>query len=365
MKLSWTLSAYIGRQFLSCLLAATLALFLIVVFFDALETTRLVFRREESGGWPAVLAMVPLKAPSLLEKVVPYGTLLGAVFAFWRLNRHHEAVVVRAAGVSIWQFLLAPVLLAVAAGAFSVALFNPLSSALLLKHEILEARHVRGKPSLAALSNRGLWFRQATDDGSYVLHARGISMGDFRVRGVIVFRFADGDRFVARMDAPSATLEDGRWRIERPTIAAPGQRPRRVPAARLPTNLTRENMHDSFAPPEAISFWALPAFVASLENAGFSGVRHRLHWHAHLALPLTLAAVVLLAATFSLRPGRRLNGAYLLAAGVGMGFLLYFLTDLSHALGAASRIPVEMSAWSPALAGIMIGLALLLHLEDG
>ena len=49
--------------------------------------------------------MALLKVPTMVEKAIPFSALLGAMFAFWRLNRHHEFVVARAAGVSIWQFL--------------------------------------------------------------------------------------------------------------------------------------------------------------------------------------------------------------------------------------------------------------------
>ena len=90
-----------------------------------------------------------------------------------------------------------------------------------------------------------------------------------------------------------------------------------------------------------------------------------LHWHTHLALPLMLAAVVILAATFSLRPIRRGGAALLLVSGIGTGFLLYFLSDVVYALGVSSKLPVVLAAWSPALITAFLGVSVLLHLEDG
>ena len=365
MRLSRTLSFYIGRQFFLSFICFTLGLILVISIFDTLELFRRVSDRQDGVSVQVVLSMALLKLPTMTEKAIPFSALLGAIFAFWRLNRNNEFVVARAAGVSIWQFLAPSIVFAILIGLLKIAVFNPFSSAMLLKYEILEAKYIRGKSSLAALANEGLWFRQSTGDGNYILHARNIIPREMRIEKVIVFLMQDADRFVARIDAPNAALEDGFWRLERAVVTAPNRAPAIYDIRLLPTDLTPGNINDSFAPPETISFWALPGFINILEKTGFSGVRHRLHWHTHLALPLMLAAVVILAATFSLRPIRRGGTAVLLVLGVGTGFLLYFLSDVVYALGVSSKLPVIMAAWSPALITSFLATAVLLHLEDG
>ena len=117
--------------------------------------------------------------------------------------------------------------------------------------------------------------------------------------------------------------------------------------------------------PETISFWELPAFIRVLENAGFSAVRHRLYWHRLLAGPLLLFAMVLLAATFSLRPPRRGGTLALALAGIAAGFLLYFVSNVVAALGQNASIPVALAAWTPVGVSTLVAVTLLLHLEDG
>ncbi|MEC7489054.1 MAG: LPS export ABC transporter permease LptG [Pseudomonadota bacterium] len=365
MRLSRTLSFYIGRNFLGSLIAFTLGLVAVIAMIDTLELFRRASTNAQTPVLQAVISMALLKLPTLIERTIPFSALLGAMFAFWRLNRHHEYVVARAAGVSIWQFLAPPIAIAILVGLFKIAVFNPFSSAMLLKYEILEAKYIRGKSSLAALANQGLWFRQSTSEGNYILHARNILQREMRLQRVTVFLMQDGDRFVGRIDAPSAILENGFWRLDDTIVTAPNQAPTRSVIRRIPTDLTRNNINDSFAPPETISFWALPGFIRVLENTGFSGLRHRLHWHSHLALPLMLTAVVVLAAIFSFRPIRRGGTAIILVSGISTGFLLYFLTDVVYALGVSSKVPVIMAAWSPAVITAFLGTAALLHLEDG
>ena len=108
VTLSRTFSSYVGRQFLFSFLAFTIGLLAIIMLFDTLELFRRVSARAEVAGTSTVITMALLKLPTMAEKLIPFSALLGAMFAFWRLNRYNEFVVARAAGVSIWQFLAPP-----------------------------------------------------------------------------------------------------------------------------------------------------------------------------------------------------------------------------------------------------------------
>jgi lipopolysaccharide export system permease protein len=363
-RVSTTLNFYIGRQFLARVFLIVLGLVAIILLFDTLELIR-----RTSGNKDAsigiVISMALFKTPRMIEKTIPFAVLFGAMFLFWRLNRSNEIVVVRSAGVSGWQFLTPIIALAIVIGAVSVTVFNPLSAAMLLRYEQLEAKFIRGKSSLAAVSDEGIWLRQATDTGHYILHASNISPNEVRLNDVVIFLMQGKDRFVGRIDAPIARLKKGYWLLEKARVTGPDQPPRQLDRYRVDTDLTPENIQDSFAPPETMSFWDLPKFIAVLEAAGFSGLRHQLYWNSQLALPLLLTGMVLLAATFSLRQTRRGGTGLLLIGGIVSGFLLYFLSDVVSALGISARIPVILAAWSPAVVSCLLGAAMTFHLEDG
>jgi len=72
-----------------------------------------------------------------------------------------------------------------------------------------------------------------------------------------------------------------------------------------------------------------------------------------------------IAAAFSLRGPRRGGVAMIIGAGVLMGFLLYSLSDIAFALALSAKVPAPLAAWAPAVASMLLGTALLLHLEDG
>jgi len=364
MRLSPTLLGYIGRQF-AVALAAILAVMLTIVFtFDSIELLRRAAGRPDVPT-ELVLQMALLKLPQMAEQLSPFVVLFAAMVTFWRLTRSHELTVARSAGVSVWQFLVPIAGFAILFGVFKTTAINPAAAVLYGNFERVEAQLLRGRSSLLAVADSGVWLRQIDAGGNSVVHARRVASQEMALFDVVILNFEGEDRFVGRIDAASARLADGHWAVSDAWISAP-ERPSRFEANyRVPTTMTAEQIQDSFSSPLTISFWELPSFIRMLEAAGFSATRHRIHWHQLVAGPLLLAAMVLIAATFSLRPHRRGGTGYLVVAGISVGFTLFFVSSLVGALGQSGAIPVVLAAWTPAVVSAMLGAAMLLHLEDG
>lgn len=367
MRLSSTLSFYIGRHFLFCFLACFGMFLLLVLLFDSIELLRRTASKPDVS-FADVVEMAIYRLPQLGQKTFPFAVLFGGMIAFWRLARTHELVITRAAGVSAWQFLFPVLLLAAALGAFHISVVNPVASTMLSKYERLEATHLKGQENYLAVSASGLWLRQANELGQSVVHANSIIQQgiDVELSDVVVFVYEGVDTFHERIDAEYARLEDGFWYMRNVKVQKPEEAAARYEEYWLETDLTLGKIQDSFAPPETMSFWDLSDFIRTLEEAGFSAVRHKLHLNTLLASPLLMCAMVLIAATFTLRQSSRRGGTtFIISMGVLTGFLLYFFSDVVYALGLSDSIPVTLAAWTPSGVATLLGLGMLLHLEDG
>ena len=78
-----------------------------------------------------------------------------------------------------------------------------------------------------------------------------------------------------------------------------------------------------------------------------------------------LGAMVLIAASFSMRLARRGGVAILIGSGILFSFFILFLSDVVQALGLANTIPALLAAWTPACVTLLIGLSILLYMEEG
>ena len=365
MKLSPTLSRYVGRRYVLHLLFITFILLGIIYLFDTVELLRRASKRDDVP-FSLVLTMGLYKLPDMGQLILPFAILFSAMFTFWQLNRRHELIVVRSAGFSAWQFLAPVVGIALFIGALQITVINPVSAALLSRFETLESRHLSERRSYVTLLREGLWLRQGMDDGSHIiLHAGRIDMPLWVLHDVMVLFFSPDDGFIRRIDSPTARIESGQWRFEDALSNRPETKPERLPLVTLPTELTAEDIEDSFSSPKALSFWNMPGFIKTMESTGFDATRVKIHFESLLAQPLMFAAMILLAAAVSLRPPRNHGTLILILLGVGIGLMVFFLSSFLQALGASHQIPALLASWSPPLVALLLGVAIMLNLEDG
>ena len=220
-----------------------------------------------------------------------------------------------------------------------MTVFSPVAAAFLSQYARLEARYVQGQASQLAVSSTGLWLRQGDAEHQSVIHALRVADQGVHLEEVTVFSYNGLDRFAGRIDAATADLEPGRWRLSDAWISGADGLPQHHPMHDLPTELTPAQIQESFASPDTISFWDLPRFIANAEDAGFSALRHRLYWYSLLALPLLFSAMVFMAASFSFRFSRLGGVPQLVLAAVLSGFGVYFLDTMTEALGRSGILP--------------------------
>lgn len=364
MRQSVTLSLYLGRHYLVATLSVFVVLALLAYTFDTVELLRRASGRVEAT-LDLVLEMSLLKLPELTTHLFPFAALFGGMLALSRLTRSQELTVTRAAGVSVWQFLFPGLAISFLLGAFVVTVYNPVSAAMLARFESIEAKVLRGRSSMLAVSSGGLWLREADSHGQIVVHALRVARQGIQLHDAIFFYYEGSDRFIKRIDAASATLESGQWELRNAAISYPDKPAEWHETLKVPTTLTFDRIQESFASPSTISFWQLPDFIHTLETAGFSAARHRMHYYSLLTVPVLLCAMLLIAASFSLRLTRRGGIGLTLAGGVAAGFLFFFSVEVMEPFGLNGTLPVSLAAVAPTAVFVMLGVSLLFHLEDG
>jgi lipopolysaccharide export system permease protein len=370
MTLPITLSLYITRQFAAAVSGMLLALSGLVALFDFIELLRRSISKPDAT-FALVTEIAALRLPYIAMQVLPFAVLLGGMLCFWRLTRSSELVVARAAGVSAWEFLAAPTCCAMLFGMIATAAISPLSSAMFARAEAMDNVYLKAGGGPLALSGGQLWLRQSdhalSPKGVAIFHAHGVELQGKRLTAsqVSVFRLDGRDRLLSRIEAGQATLVAGAWQFQNARTIRPEQMPEQPTTISLPTDLTVARVQESFAAPDTLSFWALPGFIALLDRSGFSTIRHRQHYQGLLALPLLCATMALVGAGFSMRPARRGGVAQMIGSGVATGFALFVISKIAEEFGQNGALPLVLAAWAPAVAGLMLALALLLHTEDG
>lgn len=363
------LSLYVVRRFLWTFLQVLFIFWAVLLMIDMVEQLRRLSGQEIGLGEAFRLAL--MNTPASLYQILPLIVILSSIALFLAFARSSELVVIRASGRSGLHFLMAPLIAALLIGAFSVAVLNPLVAATQKEFKRLWTAAAEGVASTLSVSDSGLWLRQGAPEGQTVIHATRANPDGTALYGVTFMLFAPDSAPVARIEAEQADLVPGAWRLsqaKRWDLAR--QNPERDAESLeegmlLASNLTAERIRDGFGDPSSVPFWGLPSYSAALEDAGFSARAHRLWFHMELAQPLLLAAMVLVAAGFTMRPTRFGGTGVLVVLAVLGGFSIFFLRNFAEVMGENGQIPILLAAWAAPLAAVFLALGLLLHVEDG
>ena len=365
MRFPAKISLYMAAQFLLWLGIGLLVFISLIYLIDSVE----VLRRSANKNVPysVILQISLLHLPNLLQQVAPFAFLFGALLCFNKLTRTRELIVARASGVSVWQFLLPAILISLLIGVFIIVFYNPLSAMMNNRASQLESKYLENENSLITVSKSGLWLKERAgpDQGEVLITAASITPDSRNFKDMTIFEFGKDKKLFRRIDAKSGSLLNQQWLLSNVIINVPGVLTEKHTQYSIPTKLSLSQIQDSFNAPNTISFWALPDFINTLEASGFSALRHKLYYHNILTTPIMLATMVLIAAVFALRFSQRGKNGWLISGGVLTGFFFYFITRVTASFGMAGDMPIVLAAWTPTFIFVLIGIWLLLHLEDG
>jgi lipopolysaccharide export system permease protein len=331
---------------------------------DMIELLRMS-RRATDLSVATLLWIAALRLPAFTEILLSFAVLIGSIGALLTLNRKSELAVMRAGGMSVWQFLRPGLIVSLALGIVAVTLYNPLAAAARSEAERLVAEAFGKEASLLATAGETSWFRQDGADGQSVMTARATADQGLSLAGVIVFQFDREGRFVERIDADRASLNDGFWDLTRALVSRPAREPEMFERYAVSTYLSRERIADALGSEIAISFWQLPPLIEVAEKTGLSAAKYKMQYALLLSRPMLLITMVILAATVSLKSFRSGGIQTMVLTGMVGGIGFFLLTEVSRQIGMAGLVSPWTAVWVPISLAMSLALTVLLHQEDG
>lgn len=345
------LDRYIARNVLAAIIVVQVVLLgldLVITYINDLNDV------EGDYGAFQVLLYLLMRLPWRFYQYAPVGVLIGALIGLGSMASSNELTVIRAAGRSLARILwgvMKPIILVVVVLLLIVEHVSPRTEQFASAWR-LERMQGEG----AILTQRGGWQREG--DAFYRF---GAIRADDTVLDLTRYVF-EGEELREATSAARAVWEEDHWVLEE------------VKVTRFTDERTEAESHDrmewetelspaqlnrllrevgSQAPSE---LWA---YARYLESQGQQATQPLLHFWQKILLPLTLASLVLVAASFVFGPLRTVAAGTRVFYGVVVGLTFKYLQDL---LAPASMVFGFSPAWAvlaPTLLSAALGLYLL------
>ena len=357
---------YIARSVLIGVAVALVIVTSVIVLVDFVEGTRTLGADLQLSNFQ-IVQLTLLKTPSLVEETIPFVVLFGVLGALNNLNKRSELVVLRATGLSAWNFLAPAVLVTFILGIIWTTIFNPMAARSLSLYQ----SKISAADTAPAI-NTQIWLREVTDSKQMLIRAKSyeletrklndvtISLSEIDPSGNFIFR--------TRFDAKTADLlPAGYWQLydvkENTDDVMKGVTHHNTIS--IPTEIKLEDITSQAKSDYVAPFWKLPQEIKRTRRAGFTTTRLEMQQQKLFALPLTLMAMTLIAACVSMHLTREGGTLRLLVTGIAVGFAVYFTNSIFNAFGESSTLPIIISAWTIPIMTFFLGVSLLSKIEDG
>ena len=220
-----TLRRYIGLRFLAGILGTFLLCCVLIFMIDIVELLR---QSGKYGSVPAWKLAGCSPAPAGLQRVSRCVRGAGRLDRRPRvhLSRKSELTIMRAGGMSVWQFLRPGVVVAFLLGLAGILAYNPLAAKARDTAERVYAEAFGKDANILKPQAGSVWLRQDGADGQSVITAAASSRRGLTLSGVTIFVFDADERFVERVDGAKAELKEGYWEIREAGSRASAASPR-------------------------------------------------------------------------------------------------------------------------------------------
>src|SRR3977135_1049190 len=183
-----TLGRYFAGRFLISAVGVFASIFVLLVLVDYIEMVR-----RTSGLVSASAITVAetslFRVPQLLEKLMPFCVLIGAMTCYLALSRRLELGGARAAGVSAGQFIAPALGSSILLGIIATTAYNPMSANLRELSKRMEAELFGSAPGGGIQDASGFWINQVNSDGQVIINARRSGQRGVRATRVLGCRY--------------------------------------------------------------------------------------------------------------------------------------------------------------------------------
>jgi lipopolysaccharide export system permease protein len=341
--------------------------FLCAVLIFMIDFVEVLRQSGKKGNVPAttLIWLTLLRLPAYTELLLAFAVQVGAIGALLMLSRKSELAVMRAAGMSVWQFLSPGIVVALLIGTAAITIYNPVAAAARAEAERLFSEVFGRETSFLSSQMNGAWLRQEGADGSSIINAHAAQNRGMTLIGPMVVQYDRNGSFVERIDGERASLRDGYWEIDNAVVTRIGQPPERYASFLVSTHLSPERVRDALGTAISVSFWELPGLIDATEKAGLSAARFRIQYELLLSRPLLLLAMVLMGATVSLKSFRSGKIQSMVVYGMLGGFAFLLMAEVSRQIGVSGLVSPTLAVWTPVAVTILASATVLLHQEDG
>jgi lipopolysaccharide export system permease protein len=360
---------YLSKEFLDTFFVVFFVFLSLALLINFVEEM-IFFKNKNLDNFLFIVSYLTLaKTPNTLLELSIFVFLFSGIFFFDKIIKNNEINTALLSGISRITTILIPSFISFFLGIFIILLLTPISSASLKFYEKTKRLYSQNE-NLIVMNSTGLWFVESGNTGFNIIRADKISDNDFsKLNNVTIYNLDKEFNFLKRYDGQNAVINNKNWSLKNVKILENTDANKPV---NNKSNLNTEfissiNINDLknfFSNAATVSFWNILDNIKISNERGYSGDELKVQLHKYLSLPIYLFATILISTIFTLGIKKNYSTFVFLFFGIMLGLFVYFLNDLSVAIGLSNILPINIAVWSPTVLLLFLSIINLIRINE-
>ena len=356
------LRKYIFVEYSKLILKTTLLFFALGIIINLFEEINFFKDHEVDFLFPLLMSI--LKVPSMVYKIFPFIFLISSIFLFVKLIQSEEIIPIKIAGISNLQIILLPTLISLVFGIIVVTSINTITSGLTYKYLDIKNQYTDKNDYLAAITENGIWIKDKIERHTNLISANRLDGNN--LHDISIYQFNDRYENILRIEADEANILNNEWKLKNVTIYFKNKNntSNYFNEYKFLSNFEINSIKNLFSNLDSVSFWKLNKLKKNYKHVGYSTKQIDSEFQRALSYPFFLMSMTLLAGVVVMNIQYRGNAMAYVIASMILSVLIFYLNDLSKALGETEKISLIMSVWTPVILTFILSSIGMIYVNE-
>tara|TARA_B100001057_G_scaffold493107_2_gene586923 strand:- start:2506 stop:3597 length:1092 start_codon:yes stop_codon:yes gene_type:complete len=344
---------YLISNYTKVLLNSILIAFCLVLILNLFEEVEFFKNSGESLFLPVILTLSYI--PNLIFiNLMPFIIFLSAMWFFITIKQNNELLTLKVFGYSNAKIIAIISALSFFWGLFILIAVNPVTSNMVKYYEKTKSNYSKDTDHLVTINRNGVWIKETKNNNLYIINADRLENN--HLIDVSINIISNDNIIKERVEAEKANILLNTWKINQPKIFNFDDEGNitiiKKQTMEFNSFYNVKKLNTLFKNLDTISFVELLTENKNLVIRGYEKTTISEKINSFFALPFFLALMIVLAAIFTINNRNSNNINYFMIAVLTCA-IIYYMKDLSVALGKSDRISPAISVWIPI---VVIGL---------
>tara|TARA_B100001057_G_scaffold483343_1_gene559936 strand:+ start:2096 stop:3175 length:1080 start_codon:yes stop_codon:yes gene_type:complete len=351
---------YLLKNYLKSFLKVFLFFYSFGLILNLFEEIEFFKNLDVSFLTPLFLSIVFI--PGMLINLLPFIIFVSSLKFLVEIRNNKDLLSMKVFGYSNFKIFTILSVTSFLIGWIVLFLINPLTSTMSKYYERTKSNYSKDIDHLVTFNNNGLWIKENLDQGYRIITAS--KYKEENLNNILIFNLDENFKLREKIFSKNANIKENNWVLEDVSVFKSNDSIKRIKSTTMDSIYTYEKIISLFKNFETLSFIDLILNFKNLINQGYNKLFLEQSLHSMLSMPFFLFIMSSLASILALGTLKKSNNVKFIFIGILTCVIIYYLKDLSIALGQTNRISLKLANWIPIISIGIFSLIGVLQINE-